>query len=276
MRARRYRFLLFFVLFFLALFGDHLLVSHVATACPVGTKILIDNGQSGYSETGNDWASWGSNNQAIGKDYRYLSKTVGGSDRKGTAKWVPTLPTAGIYKISAIFRATVNRTYDADYFVTDSSGKSHHVVVDQRDGAKSESDSHGPVYSSLGSHHLAPGKGQVLLDGTDDDLSDEADAVQFELVSCDAVPAPDGSPPDDLGLFPTEDQGVQPSPDQGVQPSPDTTSWTDGLVPQPTNPGGPGSPGCECTTGGADDHGLGLALIVLLGLWWHRRRSRAS
>ena len=164
-------------------------VGATAAPCPVGKKILIDNGQSGYSETGNDWATWSSAGEAIGTDYRYLSKTVGGADRKGTAKWTPTLPAAGTYKVSAIFRATENRSPDADYFVFDANGKSHHYVIDQRDGATAGK-SHGPVYKSLGSHYLAPGKGHVLLDGTDDDHSDEADAVEFVLVSCSTAPPP--------------------------------------------------------------------------------------
>lgn len=155
--------------------------------CDVGKKIMIDNGQAGYSETTQNWATWNSIGQAIGKDYRYLSKTVGDGSKKGTAKWNPKLPVAGMYKVQATFRATGNRTNDADYFVYDSKGKSKQYVVDQTDGLTGEA-GHGPVYADLGTHHFEPGKGYVILDGTDDAKSDEADAVIWTLKSCDGDP----------------------------------------------------------------------------------------
>ena len=154
--------------------------------CPIGTTISIDNGQAGYSETGNDWKSWGGLGQSMGKDYRYLSWEAGESnERKGKAIWKPNLTHAGKYKVSAVFRATHNRTDDADYFVYDAAGKAHHTVVDQRDGSTKEGDAHGPVKADLGVHLLEPNKScRVVLDGTDDNKSDEADGVIFELVEC--------------------------------------------------------------------------------------------
>lgn len=162
-----------------------LMASPAARAdCPVGKKTLIDNGQTGYAETGDSWNTWPSNQQSIGPDYRYLSKYVGAPGAKGKATWTPKLPAAGLYKVEATFRATENRTSDADYFVHAGDGKVTHKVVDQRDGTDKGQPSHGPVYADLGTHWFAPGKGHVVLDGTDDSQSDEADAVQWTLVSC--------------------------------------------------------------------------------------------
>ena len=164
--------------------------------CPVGITVQIDNGDPGYSETGDDWATWGSAGQAIGPDYRYLSKTVGGADKTGTATWEPALPHAGMYEVSATFRATYNRSSDANYFVHAADGSVVETVVDQQDGAEGEDDAHGPVYADLGTHYFEPGSGYVLLDGTDDNESDAADAVVWKLVSCSAEVEPPPPPPD--------------------------------------------------------------------------------
>ena len=153
--------------------------------CPAGSKIAIDNNEPGYSETGNDWATWGGLGQSMGKNYRFLSNTVGGNDRKGTAKWKPKITIEGMYKVTAVFRATHNRTDDADYYVIDSNGKKTHYPVDQRDGSVKEGDAHGPVTADLGTHFFKPGtNAHVLLDGTDDNKSDEADGVTWVLVDC--------------------------------------------------------------------------------------------
>ena len=173
-----------------------------AQGCDLGLKLTIDNGDPGYAETGDDWATWGNQGQSVGSDYRYLSKTVGGADRRGTATWTPAITQAGMYKVEAVFRATVNRSSDANYLVHPTNGSPVETVVDQRDGAKSESDAHGPVYADLGTHWFEPGAGKVVLDGTDDDQSDEADAVVFTLVDCgtnaapaEPIPAAPQSPP---------------------------------------------------------------------------------
>ena len=158
-------------------------------ACPVGLTVSVDNGQKGYSETGDSWATWGSSGQAIGADYRYLSKYAGAPGAKGKATWKPDVPVAGQYRVQATFRATENRTSDADYYVIGADGAKSHTVVDQRDGAQNGA-SHGPVYADLGVHPFAPGQGHVLLDGTDDSGSDEADAVVLELISCEGVVEP--------------------------------------------------------------------------------------
>lgn len=167
--------------------------------CPVGKKILIDNGQAGYAETGDSWNTWSSNQQSVGPDYRYLSKYVGAPGAKGKASWTPKLPAAGLYKVEATFRATENRTSDADYFVHAGDGTISHKVVDQRDGTNAGTPAHGPVYADLGTHWFAPGQGFVEIDGTDDSQSDEADAVQWTLVSC----ADGGEPPQPTGCAAT-------------------------------------------------------------------------
>ena len=151
--------------------------------CPIGKQIAIDNGQKGYKETGSCWATWPSLGQSMGKDYRYLSKYVGDKTAHGTATWTPNLPVKGMYRVQAVYRSTGNRTDDADYFVHPAVGPVKQYVEDQSGGKTGEA-SEGPLYAELGTHYFEPGKGYVVLDGTDDKKSDEADAMIWTLKEC--------------------------------------------------------------------------------------------
>ena len=165
----------------------------VDPTCPVGQKITVDNGATGskttasgtYTETTKNWDYRLGLGQSTGADYRYLSQYIGDKTRKGTAKWQPKLTRKGTYRVTATFRATGNRTKDADYYVYDANGVKSHFQVDQSKGLTGEN-SFGPVYEDLGTHYLEPGKGYVLLDG-DDGKSDEADAAIFTLKSCSEI-----------------------------------------------------------------------------------------
>jgi MYXO-CTERM domain-containing protein len=150
--------------------------------------IIVDDqdGPPGFTTTGDDWNTWstlGLGYDASDTSFHYLSSTVGGSDRRGTATWTPDLPCAGTWTLATWFRMTENRTHDADFFVHDGQGGVSHVVIDQ----------FGTVASGwlpLGEHFCGGGLGgcTVVLDGTDDDASDAANAVRFTLVSCDGDP----------------------------------------------------------------------------------------
>jgi hypothetical protein len=157
---------------------------------------IVDDqdGAPGFTTTGDDWATWGTNGYGYdGGDssYHYLSHTVGGDDRRGTATWEAELRQAGTWRIETWFRRTENRTSDADHAVTDGLGSQTWLVVDQTgDGASG--------WVSLGEYWCDAGWAgcSVTLDGTDDDGSDEANALRFTLVSADDDP-PDTDPCDD-------------------------------------------------------------------------------
>ncbi len=144
------------------------------------------DGAPGFTTTGDDWTTWGMSGYGFdGGDssYHYLSHTVGGSDRRGTATWQAELGAAGTWRIETWFRRTENRTHDADHVITDGLGNDTRLVVDQTgDGASG--------WVSLGEYWCDAGFGgcSVTLDGTDDDESDEANAVRFTLVSADDDP----------------------------------------------------------------------------------------
>ena len=157
-------------------------------------SIIIDDsdGAPEFTMTGDDWTTWGMLGYGYDSgdtDYHYLSHTVGGNDRVGTATWTPDIPTAGTYQISTWFRLTDNRTDDADHFIYDGLGGSTHISLDQRGSGASG-------WVDLGQHWCAEGVGgcYVVLDGTDDNQSDEANAVKFELITPEDPPEPEPVP----------------------------------------------------------------------------------
>lgn len=152
------------------------------------TSVIVDDedGEPGFTTTGDDWTTWSTLSygfDARDTSFHYLSHTVGGSDRQGTATWTPELPCAGTYEIATWFRRTENRTRDADHIVYDGLGGATSISIDQYgDGASG--------WVSLGEYYCESGFGgcSVVLDGTDDDSSDEANAMQFTLIACDGDP----------------------------------------------------------------------------------------
>jgi hypothetical protein len=166
----------------------------LASACPVGLKVSVDNDSpgSGYSEVKPE--NWLGNNVAACKGtYRYLSHTVGDGTRKGKAIWQPKIATAGMYEVTTSFRATSNRTNDADYILYDDKSGSQKKSVDQTKGTDC-------TKVVIGTAYCAPGGScRLVLDG-DDGKSDSGDETVFVLKSCDA----------------TSDAGVPPGPCDGI------------------------------------------------------------
>ena len=179
-----------------------LLAAPLLCAAPaVAQSIVIDNsdGAPEFVTTGNDWTSWGTLGHGFDggdSDYLYLSHTVGGSDRRGMAIWTPTLPTAGRWQIATWYRRTSNRSSDADFVVDDGNGDSTRTTLNQRGSGASG-------WVDLGTYTCDAGNAgcRVTLDGTDDDQSDEANAVRFRYVGPGggggggAPPAPESPEP---------------------------------------------------------------------------------
>jgi len=148
-------------------------------ACPVGQKVSVDNDTpgSGYSEVKPE--NWVSHSvEACKGNYRYLSAYVGDGTRKGKAVWQPKITTAGLYEVTTSFRASVNRTNDADYTLFDDKGGSQKKSVDQTKGSGCTKVVIGTAWCAVG------GSCRLLLDG-DDGKSDAADETVFVLKSCD-------------------------------------------------------------------------------------------
>lgn len=158
--------------------------------CPPIDPIIVDDehGEPAFTTTGDDWTTWGTLGMGFGPEdtsFHYLSHTVGGDDRRGTATWSPDIPLAGTYHVETWFRMTGNRTHDADHFIHDGLGGVSHVVIDQYGDGPSG-------WIDLGNHYCNEGFGgcSVVLDGTDDDHSDEANAMRFTVVDCEEPPPP--------------------------------------------------------------------------------------
>jgi hypothetical protein len=82
--------------------------------------------------------------------YRYLSKYVGNGSSKGKAIWKPKITVNGLYQVKAGYRATVNRTTDADYYLHDDLGGVVHKVVNQAHPGDC-------TYENLGAIHCVVG-----------------------------------------------------------------------------------------------------------------------
>ena len=106
--------------------------SHARAQCPEVT-IRVDNDipGSGYSEERpENWQSRPTG--SCSGTYRYLSHEIGDGSRRGKAIWRPAIQRAGWYEIVTGFRATENRTDDADYVVHDDQGNRDRRSIDQR------------------------------------------------------------------------------------------------------------------------------------------------
>jgi len=145
--------------------------------------ITVDNDikGSGYSEV--NAKNWVSNSPgACHINYRYLSHTVGDKTRKGKAIWQPKITVNGMWDFTVSYRATSNRTTDADYYAYDDNGGTKHIVINQKHSGDCTKKSLGSYYCKVG------GTCRVVLDGTDDSQSDSADMATFKLVKCTGTP----------------------------------------------------------------------------------------
>lgn len=152
----------------------------------------VDFGNAGYVETGSAWVSYeypGAHNGA----YRYLSHKNHTTVRKGTAKWTTDpLPYDGVYEVHVTYRASENRSPDANFFVVkDKDGNLEEHIINQMVGSGMERAVLGQFTYSKGQQPY------VYLDGTDDEYSDCADAAYFKLVKVVVPPPP--PPPKNAG-----------------------------------------------------------------------------
>jgi len=159
-----------------------------------GVIVVVDNDDpdSGYSEI-NPENFQTHNVDACAGTYRYLSKYVGDESTNGRVIWQPAIAIEGTYRVTTGFRASENRTDDADYLLVGDDGQQTSVVVDQRGD--------GCVQQVVGEIWCVPGGScRLELDGTDDTKSDAADETVFELVDCEPPPPSPCDPLVDAGF----------------------------------------------------------------------------
>jgi beta-galactosidase len=149
-----------------------------ATPTPTPNGIVIDNGGTGYAETG----TWGDSSLTgyNGTSTRWTS-TAG-----STAKWTPAIGAAGSYNVYVWYPYHTSSTTNAKYTVTYNGG-SEDIYVDQTQNADG--------WRLLTTRSFAAGTGgNVTLTAVDTTIH-RADAAMFELIGGPTpTPAPTATP----------------------------------------------------------------------------------
>jgi hypothetical protein len=154
--------------------------SSTPTPVPGGPVIIIDNGQTGYVETG-VWYDSGLTGYN-GTSTRY-SHDIG-----STATWTPNIGTSGNYEVFVMYPAHTNSDNDAKFTVYYNGG-AQVVYVNQ--------EINGVTWVSLGTFGFTTGmSGYVMLEADEDDYTESAraDAVKFVSTSVTATPTPTPTP----------------------------------------------------------------------------------
>jgi len=152
--------------------------------------IIVDNGSSGYSESGS-WANSSGSNY-YGTVSRWASAVTG----TNTATWTPNIPTQGIYGVYVWYVASGNRTPAASYDINHLNGTTLLFGNDPGDGIINgiNQQINGGQWVKLGSWEFGAGtSGNVVLDSVDSFNGGSsgavvsADAVQFVLEQATSV-----------------------------------------------------------------------------------------
>jgi len=114
--------------------------------------VEVDDGDPGYSETGN-WADGANVELGWGQDYRTHSVTYPGS-----ATWNFVVPADGDYWVQARWAAGTNRCQSVRYTVVHPGGAAEYVVSQQRDGS---------MWVHLGRFYFPAGPASVTVDVPD-------------------------------------------------------------------------------------------------------------
>lgn len=164
-------------------------------ACPVGQIVTVDNDKpgSGYSEDNpKDWEEH--NVDACEGTYRYLTRGTAPTQPPGKAFWKPAIKVAGVYEVETGFRASSNRSDDADYVLTGDLGDSAKLTVDQTLPMPQSACKR----ATVGKVRCLPdGKCQLTLIGKGGE-SVASDVTTFKLVECIDVTPPDKPPTGNL------------------------------------------------------------------------------
>jgi IPT/TIG domain len=117
---------------------------------------IIDNGQTGYSETGS-WASY-TGLTHYGPEFRYTAGGTGAS----TASWQLTGLSSGTYDVRVTWAAHTNRATNAPYQVYDGSTLLTTIRINQQLAPSGTSVS-GSIFQSLGKFTITRGTLRVVL-----------------------------------------------------------------------------------------------------------------
>jgi Matrixin/Protein of unknown function (DUF1573) len=117
--------------------------------------IILDNGGSGYTETGAGWQGWPT---GYNGGVRYNSAGPNGA----TASWQQTGLTAGNYQVQATWNGSFNHTSSAVYQIYDGTTLRQTITVDQRPDPSGASFG-GVLFQTLGTVLVNSGALRVVL-----------------------------------------------------------------------------------------------------------------
>jgi Protein of unknown function (DUF1573)/Metallo-peptidase family M12B Reprolysin-like len=129
-------------------------VTVVVVSAP-SSPIILDNGQTGYTETGSGWQGWPT---GYNGSVRYNSAGPNGA----TASWQQTGLAAGNYQVQATWNAAPNHTGSAVYQIYDGTTLRQTVTVDQRPNPSGASFG-GVLFQTLGTVLVNSGALRVVL-----------------------------------------------------------------------------------------------------------------
>ena len=138
--------------------------------------------EGSYQDNG-PWTSYGWPPAANGS-YRFLTRFIDPA-RRGIAFWLVEIPTTGFYKLETSFRASENRTSDADYAVyvnTTTADVENYKSIPVYKVSVSQHGS-GVPWVNLGTYCLQKNAiSMIVLDGRDDGQSDSTDGGRWTFM----------------------------------------------------------------------------------------------
>ncbi len=129
-----------------------------STATVVQGPVIIDNGHSGYTETGSGWFT-SSYSPSYGGDYR-VHTAASGAD---TAVWQAGGLASGTYDVEVTWTPDSSRTNNATTTRSSTGATPLQTVIVNQQLAPSGTTVGGFVFQSLGAYHIGSGTLKVVL-----------------------------------------------------------------------------------------------------------------
>ncbi len=156
--------------------------AQVSVVTPTTLPAIVDNSQSGYSETGSGWGSFS------GGGYNGSLRVVAAGAGTNTATWTFTGLTAGTYSAAVDWLADPNnRASNATYNIYDGSTLIATVVINQRQNPVGTSTG-GVTFQSLGNFTISSGTLRIVLSDNANGLI-IADAARVSVATLPTLPA---------------------------------------------------------------------------------------
>lgn len=168
----------------------------LSSASVVSAQYMVcDDGDACYKQWGYSWRYY-KYLATCGGDYYYLSHWSNGTPRLGIAKWEKRIPASGTYEVKVSYRAGGNRG-SATYYVTTGSTPSNMSLLQRKENQKggcapgSEGCGGCEEFVIYRGNYTEGQKAYVVLDGTDSNDSDSADAVSWRCVGGGCTVSPE-------------------------------------------------------------------------------------